>query len=268
MLTYEFVKLQEQIPIRLITYREVRRILDKASVDRDELLKFVMQDDTLTLLILKNTVDNEREQLNLKKALAQFTDDQLRSIISSENREVEIMEFNDLESSKLHAQKVAFYAYNLCKNSSEFDDLYTPEEYYTLGLINNIGLDLLRNPTQEQENFIKDLSDQYEDPEKIREIFYSGNAGAYVTYTYLKKLKFSDETLSLAGAWNNSAYIPERMRKYLPPLYVAEVLYAYGEKLIDFYQIDQKYLAMFDIYTEDQFVYILNKLNDAFKSGN
>lgn len=268
MLTYEFVKLQEQIPIRLASYRQARSILDKAEVNRDELLKLLMKDDTLTLLILKNTVDNEREQLNLKKALAQFSDDQLRSIISSENREVEIMEFNDLESSKLHAQKVAFYTYNLCKNTQEFDELYTAEEYYTLGLINNIGLDLLRNPTQEQEGFVKDLSEQYENSEKLREIFYSGNAGAYVTYTYLKKLKFSEETLSLAGAWNNAAYIPERMRKYLPPLYVAEVLYVYSEKLIDFYQIDQKYLAMFDIYTEDQFVYVLNKLNDAFKSEN
>ncbi len=268
MLTYEFVKLQEQIPIRLASYRQARSILDKAEVNRDELLKLLMKDDTLTLLILKNTVDNEREQLNLKKALAQFSDDQLRSIISSENREVEIMEFNDLESSKLHAQKVAFYTYNLCKNTQEFDELYTAEEYYTLGLINNIGLDLLRNPTQEQEGFVKDLSEQYENSEKIREIFYSGNAGAYITYTYLKKLKFSEETLSLAGAWNNAAYIPERMRKYLPPLYVAEVLYVYSEKLIDFYQIDQKYLAMFDIYTEDQFVYVLNKLNDAFKSEN
>ena len=84
----------------------------------------------------------------------------------------------------------------------------------------------------------------------------------------LKKLKFSEETLSLAGAWNNSVYIPERMKKYLPPLYVAEVLYYYGEKLIDFYQIDSKFLAMFDIFTEDQFVYVLNKLNDAFTSEN
>ena len=58
------------------------------------------------------------------------------------------------------------------------------------------------------------------------------------------------------------------MKKYIIPLYVAEVMLAYSEKQLDFYQIDQKYLAMFDIYTEDQFVYILNKLNDAFKSGN
>lgn len=268
MITYEFINLQEQIPIRLAAYRQARTILDKADVNREALLKIIMKDDTLALLILKNTVDNEREQLDLKRAIAQFSDEQLRKIISSENSEVEIMEFNDLESEKYHSQKVAFYTYNLCTNSPHYGEIFSAEEYYTLGLINNIGFELLRNPTQLQEQYVKNLSEQYEESEKIRTVFYSGNACSFISYGYLKKLKFSEETLSIVGGWNNSSFVVERMRKYLPPLYMAEVLFAYSQKQLDFYQIDSKYLAQFDIYTEDQFVYILNKLDDAFNSEN
>lgn len=268
MLTYEYINLQDQIPIRLATYRQVQALLNEPSIDRDALLKIVMHDDTLALLILKNTVDNNREQLNLKKAIAQFTDDELRKIISSENKEVEIMEFKDLETSKQHSQKVAFYAYNLCKNQPDFQIIFSPEEYYSIGLINNIGFELLRNPTQTQEKYITDLSEQYEEAEKIRETFYQGNAGTFITYGYLKKLKFSDETLSLVHGWNNPELASDKIKQFLPPLYIAEVLLAYSENQLDFYQIDPKQLAKFDIFTEDQFVYVLNKLNDAFAEEN
>ena len=264
LLTYEYVKLQEQIPIRLASYRQVRTILDKAEVNREELLKHIMKDDTLAFLLVKNTVDNEREQLDLKKALKQFTDDQLRNIFSSDNPDVEVMEFNDLESTKKHAQKVSFYVYNLVQNNPDFQEIFNTQEYYTLGLLDSIGLDLLRNPTQVQEQFIKDLSEQYDNSERIRTIFYDGMVGGFLAFMYMKKLKFSEETLALVSSWNTPNYVPERLQKYMPPLYVAEVLYAYSEHHIDFYQIDSKYLALFDIYTEDQFVYILNKLDDAF----
>ncbi len=264
LLTYEYVKLQEQIPIRLASYRQVRTILDKAEVNREELLKHIMKDDTLAFLLVKNTVDNEREQLDLKKALKQFTDDQLRNIFSSDNPDVEVMEFNDLESTKRHAQKVSFYVYNLVQNNPDFQEIFNAQEYYTLGLLDSIGLDLLRNPTQVQEQFIKDLSEQYDNSERIRTIFYDGMVGGFLAFMYMKKLKFSEETMALVSSWNTSNYVPERLQKYMPPLYVAEVLYAYSEHHIDFYQIDSKYLALFDIYTEDQFVYILNKLDDAF----
>ena len=135
-------------------------------------------------------------------------------------------------------------------------------------MINNIGLELLRNPTQVQLQYIDDLSSQYENPEKIKQTFFAGNAGSFISYGYLKKLKFSDEVLGLIGSWNNPEHLSERLKKYIIPLYVAEVMLAYSEKQLDFYQIDQKYLAKFDIYTEDQFNYILNKLNDAFSDDN
>ena len=266
ILTYEYINLQDQIPLRLATYRQIQALFNNVRIDRQQFLKIAMNDDTLALLIIKNTVDNKREQLDLKKAIAQFTDEQLKKIVSSQNSEIEIMEFNDLETSKHHSQKVAFYVYNLCKNVSEFQELFSPEEYYSIGLINNIGLELLRNPTQVQEQYINDLSSQYEDPEKIKKTFYAGNAGSFISYGYLKKLKFSDEVISLVGSWNNPEHLSDRMKKYIIPLYVAEVMLAYSEKQLDFYQIDQKYLAKFDIYTEDQFTYILNKLDDAFNS--
>ncbi len=264
MLTYEYINLQDQIPIRLATYRKVQSLFTEPKIDRDKLLKITMRDDTLALLIIKNTVDRQREQLNLKKAIAQFSDQELRKMLSSDNKEVEIMEFKDLETSKQHSQKVAFYAYNLCKNQPDFQIIFSPEEYYSIGLINNIGFELLRNPTQMQEKYIKDLSEQYEESEKIRETFFQGNAGTFITYGYLKKLKFSEETLSLVHGWNNPETASDKIKVYLPPLYIAEVLLAYSENQLDFYQIDPKQLAKFDIYTEDQFVYVLNKLNDGF----
>ena len=80
MLTYEYINLQEQIPIRYATYTKCKDILAKSEIDRNELFKIVLQDDTLALLILKNTVDFKKQELDILKAINLFSDDELKEI--------------------------------------------------------------------------------------------------------------------------------------------------------------------------------------------
>ena len=82
----------------------------------------------------------------------------------------------------------------------------TEEQAYSVGLLNCIGNVLLNNPSDEQINYVDELCKQYEEPIKIKDVFFSGNGASYLSMIYAKKIGLPDIYSAVLGCWNNLNY--------------------------------------------------------------
>lgn len=260
-LTHEFIQLQEQIPVLNDTFEKVRTIVSQEPINKNELLETLQLDATLTLLLLKNSVKINPKELNIEDALAFFNDDQLKEIFSPENPDLRIVEDNDVNKNLWeHSRKVAFFAYNLVKNRPELQNIITAKQAYTLGLVNQIGKILISNTTENQKEQLERIVENFEEKQKIIDIFYCGNANPQIAMIYTKKLGFDDYYNAIIGYWNNSGYIPDTIKSATYIIYLAELLEYYNEGIADYYQFKKEVLNSFGITTEDQIKHILCEL--------
>ena len=132
IISYEYANLQNKIPVIKQNFEKVNALVSSSSnnsIDKNSLLGFIRRDVTLSLLLLKYARKKDKNCFNLSKALNMISDDELKFIYSDSNPSCDFMDMTP-EKEKLwgHAYKVAFFAYNLYKNSSDID-VEDGEEY-------------------------------------------------------------------------------------------------------------------------------------------
>lgn len=266
MLSYQFIRLQETIPCLKEKIDEIQNYfstnsLEKNNNNRRELLNIIAVDPTLSMLLLKSAAEKKSSELNLLKVFETFSNEELKKIYSQENPEIHIIELNsEIKEYFIHARKVAFFAYNLAKNFREKLSL-SPEELYSLGLLNSFGMIILRTQNEEQKQYVKDLLGNYDVAEKIRDVFYSGIETSFLGMIYSKKIGLPEVVTQTLGYWNN---FEESNKKYFSAIkfvYLAEVLQYYQEQKIFYFQIDKDILKEFNITSEKHFKYILEQFN-------
>ncbi len=266
MLSYQFIRLQETIPCLKEKIDEIQNYfstnsLEKNNNNRRELLNTIAVDPTLSMLLLKSAAEKKSSELNLLKVFETFSNEELKKIYSQENPEIHIIELNsEIKEYFIHAKKVAFFAYNLAKNFREKLSL-SPEELYSLGLLNSFGMIILRTQNEEQKQYVKDLLGNYDVAEKIRDVFYSGIETSFLGMIYSKKIGLPEVVTQTLGYWNN---FEESNKKYFSAIkfvYLAEVLQYYQEQKIFYFQIDKDILKEFNITSEKHFKYILEQFN-------
>ena len=268
IISYEYANLQNKIPVIKQNFEKVNALVSSSSnnsIDKNSLLGFIRRDVTLSLLLLKYAREKDKNCFNLSKALNMISDDELKFIYSDSNPSCDFMDMTP-EKEKLwgHAYKVAFFAYNLYKNSSDIDVEDGEEYFYLAGLMNNFGRVLLSTASEEQKSYIKELSDQYEGKsQKILDIFKLGNTSNYLTLVYFRKFGFSEETALKLSTWNTLHLLNEEERPIVSILYLAEMMCYYEEGKLDFYQLDKDILARYKITDEKQFKTVINKLESA-----
>lgn len=276
ILTYEFVKMQEAVPVRESKYLQIREILASPVIDRNKLLATIYDDPTVLLLFLKKTLKKNSGEIEFFRVISQLTDTQIKDMfkpdvvgdesivnedVISEQKSIYLVR-EDLERVRLwkHARNVAQYAYNILNNFPEFQIKTTPEQIYSLALLNSIGTIMLLCTTQPQKKYVMELCQQFEDTEKMIDVFYSGNSCPYISMIYLKKLGLRDDFAAAVGCWNNELYAADSVITNANILYVAEVLQLYDEDIADFYQFNSTILEKFKIKNEAQFKDLLAKL--------
>lgn len=262
ILSYEFVKMQSALPVLDSNHKKLIQLLSQSPINRQEVLSLIQSDITLSMLLLKTNIKYNSKEIEIKKALENFSDSQLLELYSSGSSEFSLLN-NSEENLKLwtHSKNVAFYAYNLVKNIPDLQDVISAEQAYTLGLINQIGLIMLKNASEEQLSYVKELSDQYDEKDKILDLFFSGNSSPRIAMIYSKKIGIPDSFTAIIGFWNNCEYIPANVKTATYIIYIAELLEFYSEGLVEFYQIDKSILKLFNITTETQFKHILTELS-------
>lgn len=269
IMAYEFISLQDQIPVLKTHFCEASHYLSSCYgiETRKKLLNCIKSDISLALLLLSYSVEKNPECISLPKSINLFSDEELKHIFSTENKDGTLVEENDsLTRLTIHTQYTAFFAYNLFKNKSDLHGFCDAESVYTLGLLNSIGFLFLETASDVQKEHVTELAEQYGDiSEKILDMFRDGNITNYLKLMYSKKIGFADEITTTLSKWNERDSLSEEILPIVNVLYLAEMMQYYNEKLVNFYQIDKEVLNEFNIHDENQFKSIINKMIITFE---
>ena len=268
MLSYEFVNLEDTIPILKDHFDQANQIVNSADgIDRKALYEVVRKDLSLALLPFKYALEQDKNCFNLQKAIAMLSDYDLKFIYSDSNPRNRIIDdpksFGEIIN---HSRRVSYFTYNLYKNCKAKDTFPQDEDYmYLLGLFNSIGALLLAGASKNQLDYITELSQQYSDlGDKILDIFLHRNASTYVSMVATKRFGFARGVYYDVVGWNGLALVPEEDRARVAILHLAEMVDFYSLGMADFYQIDKTALKLFDIVDEQQFVKLSNDLKAGF----
>ena len=269
MLSYEFVNLEDSVPILKAHFDEANKIVNASEpIDRKALNDVVQKDISLSLLALRAVIDKDNKSLNLQKAIAMLSDYDLKYIYSDSNprnRTIENQGF--FERILQHSRKVAYYTYILYMNCAEKDSFPQDENYmYLLGLLNSLGAILLSGASKNQVDYITELSSQYpEYGDKILDIFLNRNASTYLSMVAAKRYGFDRSIFYDLVGWNGIALVPDCDKNRIAILHIAEMVDFYSRGMVDFYQIDKYALKLFNIVDESQFNKLSQDLIEGYK---
>ena len=270
MLSYEFVNLEDSVPILREHSEEANQLVNQGeTIDRKKLYELARKDMSLALLPLRYALQQDKKCFSLQKAIAMLSDYDLKFIYSESNPHNRVIEdTGNFRQILTHSKKVAYYAYTLYKNCEFKDSFPQDEEYmYLLGLFNSMGAILLAGASKNQIDYIKELSSQYtEYGDNILDMFLHRNAATYLSLVASRRYGFdSAVSFDLVG-WNGLALVPEKDKKRVGILHIAETIDFYSRGMIDFYQIDRDSLKMFNIVDENQYVKLVSELQKGFAS--
>lgn len=265
-MVYEFVNLQNTIPIISSHYETLKQMLSSPTMNKNEVYKYIRDDVTLSLALIIAGVKKDKTCNTILKAFNLFTEDELRKVFSNEENNFSIVQETDLTNYLWeHSRRTAFFAYNLFKNKPEVINKYDSDLIYTSGLLNGLGFILLNCASTEQHSYIDELCKNYEAPEKVSDIFWNGNAQAYLNLIFTKRAGLPDDLSGIVATWNYWEMAPENCLEAIYTVYLAEMLQYYLEKGIEFYQVDKRVLDYFNITSENQFHILAIKMSQSLE---
>ena len=269
MLTYEFINLEDYIPVIKEHFGKVERVVNvDGPVDRQAVYEAIRTDLALSLLLFKDVLEKDKKCFSLPKAIALLSDYDLKFIYSENNPRIRFVENETVKSQILkHSKAVAYYTYNLYRNSKYKDTYPEDEEYmYLLGLFNSMGGYLIASASEAQLTYITELSQQYtEYGSNILDMFLHGNASTYLSMIASRKYGFDTNVTYDLVSWNGLARVPEKEKKRVYVLHLAEICDFYDRGIVDFYQIDKQVRKDFELETEAQFKVLLAKLKEGLE---
>ena len=268
MISYEFINLEDNVPILKSSYEEAEKIVRvDGPVDRNALYKVVRKDLTLSLLLFKDVLEKDKKCFSLPKAISLLSDYDLKFIYSMSNPRIRFVENNKTAERIFgHSQRVAYYTYNLYKNYKYKDSFPEDEEQmYLLGLLNSLGGFLIAAASENQISYITELSQQYtEYGENILDMFLHRNASTYLTMVAARHYGFDLNICYDLVGWNGLARVPESSKKRVGVLHLAEMCEFYDRGMVDFYQIEKDVRKDFGLETESQFKALIQQLKEGF----
>ena len=269
MLSYEFVNLEDNIPVLRSDFDEINKIVSvNGNIDRKKLYETIHKNIVLALITFKYALEQDNKCFDLQKAIAMLSDYDLKYIFSESNPRNRIIEENAVfERLVNHSRKVAFYTYTLYKNCSVKDTFPEDAEYmYLLGLLNSTGVLLLAGASKNQIDYITELSKQYtEYGEAILDMFLYRNTATYLSMVATKRYGFDKKIYYDLVGWNGLSIVDEKNRNRVSILHLAEMVDFYSRGMIEFYQIDKLARNNFKIENEGQFKKLVETLQEGYK---
>ena len=270
MLSYEFVNLEDNVPVLKNQFEEVNKLVNKEGpVDRNALYELLRKNLSLALLPFKHVLEKNPKCFNLREALSLLSDVDIRFTFDESNPRNRIIDQNPhFEQILTHSRKVAFYTYTLYKNCPEQITFPQDEDYmYLLGLFNSLGAVLLAGASKNQVDYISELSKQYiEYGDNILDMFMHRNAATYLSMVAARRYGFDVPICYDLVGWNGLGLVPEQDKTRVAILHIAEMIEFYTRNMVDFYQIDKKALKLFNIQDEVQFKKLVKDLQEGYQA--
>ena len=268
--SHEFIKLIDDLPQFPESINRIRKILNNPNSRMSEIASAISSDVSLTtdLLRLVNSVTFALASPCISIADAV----KLVGIHGIKNMIISVSSVNQLkgiggEAQKLlwtHANRVAFYSYNLARNfcAAERDII---DDSYICGLLHDMGKLVFATA---RPDFVMNASEICRQRNLSPEVFEKLLAGvnhSEIGALIAEKWNFPEIIISVIRHHHEPDMAPPAAKRLTSLVYLADMLTHYQTHEVDYYQFDVDVLKMFGIGNETQLAKISAKLEAAFK---
>ncbi|MCR4822891.1 MAG: HDOD domain-containing protein [Treponema sp.] len=268
--SHEFIRLIDEIPQFPDSIIRINRLINDPNSKMSEIAMAISSDISLTtdLLRLVNSVT-----FALASPCRSIADAvKLVGIRGIKNMLLSVGSVKQLNgvggaSQKIlwvHANRVAFYAYNLARNFCT-NDKEIIDDSYVCGLLHDMGKLVFAAAHPDFINGIKDVCRQRNISPEIFEKLLAGVNHSEVGALIAEKWNFPSVIISVIRHHHEPDMAPPSVRKLTSLVYLADMISHYETHEVDYYQFDLDVLKLFGINSEGQLHTISDKLSSAFK---
>lgn len=266
----EFIKLIDEIPQFPESIIKINRLINDSNSKLSDIAMAISSDVSLTtdLLRLVNSVT-----FALASPCSSIADAvKLVGIRGIKNMILSVGSVKQLkglggESQKtlwIHANRVAFYSYNLARNFCAADkDIL--DDSYICGLLHDMGKLVFTTAHPDFLDTIKDICRQRNVSTDIFEKLLAGVNHAEIGSLIAEKWNFPTSIIGVIRHHHEPDMAPASIKKITSLVYLADMITHYETHEVDYYQFDLDVLKLFGIASESQLRKISDKLNKAFK---
>ena len=268
--SHEFIKLIDDIPQFPDSIIKINRLINDSSSKLSDIAIAISSDVSLTtdLLRLVNSVT-----FALASPCRSIADAvKLVGIQGIKNMILSVSSINALSgtggASKkalwVHANRVAFYAYNLARNfcASEKNII---DDSYVCGLLHDIGKLIFMTAHPDFLESVKDIGRKRNVSADVFEKLLAGVNHAEIGALIAEKWNFPAEIITVIRHHHEPDMAPPMNKKLTSLVYLADMITHYETHEVDYYQFDLDVLKLFGIGSESQLRKISDKLSAAFK---
>jgi len=160
-----------------------------------------------------------------------------------------------------HSYKVAFFSYNLARNF--LHNRIVTEDAYVCGLLHDLGKIIFSTLHPDFLKKIQDFKFEHSIPDKVFDSLLSGINHPEIGAALTEKWNFPATIVAAIRFHHSADSAPEEYKTIASTVCLADLMCHYSNGNIEFYQIDQKLLAMFGISSEAH----LQKICESFQKG-
>lgn len=268
--SHEFIKIIDDIPQFPESILRINRLINNESSKMSEIALAISSDVSLTadLLRLVNSVT-----FALASPCRSIADAvKLVGIRGIKNMLLSVGSMKQLEglgsqSQKvlwIHANRVAFYAYNLARNfcASEKEII---DDSYVCGLLHDMGKLVFATAHPDFLTNMKEVCSFRNISADVFEKLIAGVNHSEVGALIAEKWNFPEVIISVIRHHHEPDMAPTVTKKLTSIVYLADMLSHYETNEVDYYQFDLDVLKLFKIGSEAQLKKISEKLVKAFK---
>ena len=231
-----------------------------STANDNELIDFISKDVSLAAVLLKESAAKGHSSSRITTAFASLGKEAVVNLFSKENPSIRLIKNKeDTRCLWKHETDVAFYAYNLAKNTPGFKcDL---EEIYVCGLFHDIECLLLEVATEEQRKGLQKLADSLDGTGTLARMFFSDYGHSRGCYKLSQKWGLPETVSQVIRYHNNPSYAPEEIKPVVYIVYLADILQYYEQGKAEFYQINKDALDFLQIHSKGQLDFLIKSLH-------
>ena len=225
----------------------------------EELVNIITKDVFLATVLLKAVAAKGHSCSKISCAYKILGREEVLKLLSPENPGLrEIKKEEDIRNFWQHEYDVAFYAYNIAKNTPEFDFDY--EEVFVCALLHDIECLLLEVATEEQKSAVQKLATSLDSSGQLYEMFLKDFGHSRGCYKLAQKWGLPDTVSQVVRYHNNPSYAPEELRPIVYAVYLADILQYYEKGQVEFYQLNKDALDFFQIHSKGQLDFMIKQM--------
>ena len=260
----DYAKTINAFPILKENYSELQTILQNGC-DKAKLLELFQKDAMLTFLLLSFANKEKQSTFKISTALDVLSETELKSLFPKESPRVVLVDNAEYKEKLEAAAQTAIISFNISKNLRDFSKAqklkFDDEEFFVLGLLNNLGRLLISGVSKEQRDELNKIISDLEKKMNIKNVYNSETNYAMFSYYLLSKSFATDEHLEClknCSDWDVISDIQECEPYQV--IAISNIINYFDQGELEYYQINKYLLKSIGIESESQLREFISKI--------